>query len=203
MKEVYLNKLTNKEKGYLFGLFEGDGYKYYHPKTNHYSVEFYLNSVKDKKIIKFICSLLKKIELTPFFMKDKRFNCMRIRVNSKGLFIAINKNITLKDKNKEFKMGFISGLIDSEGYCNKIKSHLEIVNTNKKILEECKEFLDSLKISSKLRKRIFSKKDKKESYRILISVKFKRLNHLSIKAGKLSWHSGVETNVALKSQHVT
>ena len=47
-----LSNLSDLEKGYLFGLFEGDGYKYHDKKQRHYQVEFYLNSIKDIEIIK-------------------------------------------------------------------------------------------------------------------------------------------------------
>jgi len=56
-----LGKINEKEKGYLFGLFFGDGYKYYHKKSRHYQVEFYLNSIKDKQIIDYLVFLLKKL----------------------------------------------------------------------------------------------------------------------------------------------
>lgn len=184
MKHIQLDELTTKEKGYLFGLFFGDGYKYFDRKSRHYVVEFYLNSIKDNKIIKFVCFLLRKISLNPFLMKDKRFNCIRIKINSREFFEFIDKKINLNKKNKDFNIGFLSGLIDSEGYCNNEKSCIEVVSTNEKILRDCKKFLDLIGIGSSLNKRKPSNKDKKESYRILISVKFKRLNHLSIKAGK-------------------
>ena len=63
--EMEIKKLSKKEWGYLFGLFEGDGYKLYDKKSRHYHVEFYLNSKNDKDIINFLVILLKKIELNP------------------------------------------------------------------------------------------------------------------------------------------
>ena len=40
--------LSEKENGYLFGLFEGDGYKFHDKKGRRYMIDFYLNSVRDK-----------------------------------------------------------------------------------------------------------------------------------------------------------
>ena len=57
---MLLENLNEKEKGYLFGLFEGDGYKIHDKKSRYYQIEFYLNSKKDKKIIEFIVKILKK-----------------------------------------------------------------------------------------------------------------------------------------------
>lgn len=175
------DKLSEKEKGYLFGIFEGDGYKIYHKKSRHYHVEFYLNSVNDIKIIDFLVNLLRKIDLNPNIYQDKRCNCKRIRVYSKELFENICKGTSLNDKTKNFSLGFVSGLIDSEGHVNKNKSMIMIVNTDKSLLEKCKDFLENIGISSKISERKLYNKDKKISYRMYLSVKFKSTPHLSIK----------------------
>lgn len=185
-KEVNIDKLSEGERGYLWGLFEGDGYKTYHKKSRHYIIEFYLNSKKDKLIIKKVFSLLKEIGLNPSQYKDKRFNCIRVKAYSKKLFNLMNKRISLKDKNNDFNLGYVSGIIDSEGYVNQKKHTIEIVNTNKDLLDQCANFLDSINIGYNLSKRSKSIKDKKDSYRMYVSVSFKRLKHLSIKvAGNL------------------
>jgi len=178
------DNLSEKEKGYLFGIFEGDGYKLYDKKSRHYSVEFYLNSLKDREIISFIVKLLIKIGLNPNIYQDKRYNCKRIRVYSKDSFNLINKNVELSNKTKDFKIGSISGLIDSEGYVNKIKSFIMVINTNKNLLDKSRLFLEKIGIGCTISKRKPSKKDRLYSYQMYISVKFKSLLHLSIKAGK-------------------
>ena len=179
------DNLSEKEKGYLFGMFEGDGYKIHDKKSRHYHVEFYLNSVKDKEIIKLIVNLLKKIKLNPNLYQDKRFHCKRIRVYSKQLFGIIGKNIDLSNKSYDFKLGFTSGLIDSEGYVHKVKAYIMVINTNKKLLEKCMKFLQESGIGVSISKRKKSAKDKLWSYRMYISVKFKRLKNLSVKTKKL------------------
>jgi len=45
-------------------------------------------------------------------------------------------------------------------------------------------FLKSIMINSSINKRKFGIKDRKDSYKMYISVNFKSLIHLSIKAGK-------------------
>jgi len=166
-------------------LFEGDGYKFYDKKSRHYHVEFYLNSLKDKDIIIYLKGLLERINLHPNLYQDKRFNCKRIRVYSKKLFGIIKKSISLKDKTKEFVIGFISGMIDSEGHCNKKKSYIVIINTNLKILNECQMFLRKIQVNSSISKRKPSSKDKLNSYRMYISVSFKNTPNLSIKTKRL------------------
>ena len=146
-------------------------------------MEFYLNSEKDKKIIEFVVRLLSKIGLKANLYQDKRYNCKRIRVYSKNLFNIIGKDIGLSKETKDFKLGYVSGMIDSEGHVNRKKSYIMIVNTNKRILDSCKHFLSSIGINSSISKRKPSEKDVLDSYRMYISVSFKRLNHLSVKAG--------------------
>ncbi|MBR9702386.1 hypothetical protein GOV13_05700 [Candidatus Pacearchaeota archaeon] len=180
-----IGNLTEKEKGYLFGLFEGDGYKYHNKNSRHYHVEFYLNSEKDKEIISFLVKILIKIGLKPNLYQDKRYNCKRVRVYSKELFNYLIKGSSLVDKGKDFSIGFISGIIDSEGHVDKAKSSIAVVNTDKQLLEKCRDLLEGLGIDAKINKRVLSLKDNKFSYRMYIPVSFKNKAHLSIKTKRL------------------
>jgi hypothetical protein len=83
LKKININFLSDAEKGYLIGLFVGDGYLYY-DKWRHYKVEFYFNPIKDGDIAKFAIDLLKLIGLSPYTMHHHR--CLIIRVNSKELY---------------------------------------------------------------------------------------------------------------------
>jgi len=129
--------------------------------------------------------LLKKIRLNPNLYQDKRCNCKRIRVYSKELFNIISKDINLIKRSKDFKLGYVSGMIDSEGHVNKKKSYIMIVSTDEKTLNKCSEILSEIKVSSNISKRVLSKKDKLFSYRMYVSVNFKNKAHLSIKTNRL------------------
>jgi hypothetical protein len=176
------SKLEEKEKGYLMGLYLGDGYSHHDEKNRHYTTEFYLNSVKDLEIKKYLIKILKKMSLNAIITKDKRYNCNRIRVRSKDLFYYISK---MKFKNNnEFDLGLVSGLIDSDGYVNKKKSFIQIVNTNKQLLERIELILKKIDVNATLKKRVKSKKDKLDSYSLYISFKFIKTSNNSIKAQK-------------------
>ena len=123
---------------------------------------------KNKKTIKYLYGLLKKLELNPQLYQDKRYNCKRVRVYSKELFSIIEKNNILKDKPYEFNLGYVSGMIDSEGHVDNKKSCISIVNTNKRVLEEIQDYLHFIKIESNLAKRKLFKKDRLISYRLYI-----------------------------------
>jgi hypothetical protein len=47
VQRIQPENLSEKEKGYLVGLYLGDGYAVYSKKSRHYDAEFCLNSVKD------------------------------------------------------------------------------------------------------------------------------------------------------------
>lgn len=178
------NKISEIEKGYLLGLLAGDGYLFYDKKSRHYQVELYLNSKKDKAIVKLIVTILRKIKLIPQFYNDKRFNCIRIRTYSKELYLKIKENQF--QETKDFQMGFVSGFIDSDGYYNKKKSTLVIINTDLSKLKKAKEYLENLQVKCSLKEKFKSKNYRKQPYNLIISVKFKSLNHLSQKVHKAS-----------------
>jgi hypothetical protein len=182
----YIIKLSNideKERGYLFGLFLGDGYSFHNPKDRHYHVEFYLNSITNKGIIHFLCQILRKVGLNPILRKDKRFKCMRIRVNSKNFYNFINQDYKKFLGDNKFSIGFVSGFLDAEGYVNKKTASIVIVNTNLGIIKNISSILDGYNIENKVSLRKKSIKDKQKIYNLYVSVKFKSLNHLSVKAG--------------------
>ena len=72
--KIRMKNIVLKEEGYLLGLFLGDGYSYHYKKHRHYVVEYHLNSKKDKDILQFLCTLLKRINLHPSVFKDRRCN---------------------------------------------------------------------------------------------------------------------------------
>jgi hypothetical protein len=166
-KVLLIKEISNKELGYLIGLFAGDGYMFHDKKGRHYSVEFHLNSDRDKEIIKITLKLLERIGLKTMIYQDKRCNCKRIRTYSKEFFQLIKMESYKEDS--EFGIGFVSGFIDSDGYYNKKNSTLEIINTDMEKLKRAKAFLDKIKVNSVIKKRVFSKFDKKQSYRLRIS----------------------------------
>jgi len=114
--------------GYLLGLFAGDGYAYHDKRYRHYTIEFYLHSERNKEIQNFLITILNKLGLSCFVMKDKRYRCNRIKVYSRTLLEYLNSEH--KDMTTDVNIGFISGLIDSEGYVNFKKSSISITNTD-------------------------------------------------------------------------
>lgn len=184
--EIDLSRISENEFGYLKGFFIGDGYKYSDKKYRRSYVEFYVHSQRDTKIREFIVKVVKNAGLNPHEYKDKRFDCIRIRITNKNFYQFFDKSIRNLVLPSSQVMGFISGFLDAEGYVNNEKRFIQIVNTDFEVLDYIRNELEKKNVSSSLTKKWVSQKMKKPSYNLYVSVKFKKLPHLSIKAG---WRS--------------
>ena len=174
-----IDLLSCKEKAYLIGIILGDGYLY-HDKWRHYKVNIYLNSKKDEDIAKIVTCLLNKMDIHPYRMYHH--GCLIIRFNSKSFYQYIKKEISQisKNKNSEFYLGIISGLIDSDGYV--CKGDIVISNVNKELIDMVRGFCCELDIKSKIWKQKNSYNGKTfYIWRIRISTRFKYEKHYSQK----------------------
>jgi hypothetical protein len=185
MKIINFSSISSIEKGYLFGLFAGDGYRFHEIKQRHFTVEFFLHSQRDKKIQEYLTFLLKKLGMNPIIYKDKRYECNRTRVYSKQFFGFINRNFKIIDR--DFKIGFISGMIDAEGNVNSKKSFIKVANTDRKLLLKVKRYLCDLGIKSTLSTRKYSDKNWSDLHSLNISNAF-----INIKNNSLKVNSGVK-----------
>jgi hypothetical protein len=93
MQRIEVGNLSEKEKGYLVGLFLGDGYANYNKNDRHYNTEFFLNSIRDKDIQEFLISILTKMNLFAQIYKDSRYNVNKIRVSSRMFFEFLQNEI--------------------------------------------------------------------------------------------------------------
>jgi hypothetical protein len=179
-KSIQFDKITKMEMGYLIGLFMGDGYRVHDKKYRHYTIEFYLHRKRNEMIQKYLIEILKRLGLNVCIQRDKRYLCNRVKIYSKEMMGSLNLDAVNKGE-PEIDTGFVSGMIDAEGYVNHKKSSVSIVNTDKKTLEICKEILKRLGINSTIKQRVKARKDKKRSYILYISYKIKDINTNSLK----------------------
>lgn len=186
-----IKNITKKELGYLIGLFIGDGYSNYNKNDRHYRVEFHLNSERDGDILNYINEILFKLKLNFFVRKDKRCNSIKTYLNSKEFMIFINeevKKIKKKKLTKDYRLGLLSGFIDSEGSVK--RGTITVTQKNKKIINFFKKILKQFDIEGKL---YWSKGYARGTgvWRLRIPIRFKYLSHNSCKierinSGKLS-----------------
>ena len=145
--------LTEREKGYIIGLFVADGNIFISKKLRIYRVRFYLSKTDDKVLEKLL-SILKKL-----FAKHKIAiytdkNCLVIEVHSKT-FVKEIRTIVKKDKclktlefSTEFLKGFIEGMIDGDGYIS--WNNAQVVTANLNLRKQIEKILEKLEIKSRI-----------------------------------------------------
>jgi len=130
MTQLKLDALSEEERGYLVGMFVGDGTHIIRMDQGIYITKFSLDKERDKDIAKYLQGL--------FVKADKRIrqlierNSITLRLFSKKFveflakYVRRTEQINTRRKkkllvnyekwSKAFKLGFISGLIDSDGH---------------------------------------------------------------------------------------
>lgn len=131
-KMTYLNLsvLSEKEQGYLVGMFVGDGSLIIKRKQGRYLTKFTLDAERDQDIANYLLSIFKKANkgITRY---DERSSLV-FKVYSKEFVEFLLKHVTyIKQRSSRrrrkilinperwtivFKLGFVSGLIDSDGH---------------------------------------------------------------------------------------
>lgn len=186
MQRIEVGNISKKEKGYLVGLFLGDGYANYNKNDRHYNTEFFLNSIRDKDIQEFLISILTKMNLFAQIYKDSRYNVNKIRVSSRMFFEFMQKEIaTFKVKSvasdKEFLLGTISGLIDSDGCV--YRGTILISQKDEWLIRQAEAICKLFKINCSLKQR--DNTNGRKIWRIYISTTFKYLPSVSKKMGRV------------------
>ncbi len=182
INKIKVNNISQKELGYLLGFYIGDGYSNYNSNDRHYRVDFYFHS-KEKEIQRKIKEILKKIGLKSFEVKDKRYNSIKIFVNSKKLMNFLESKIKEIENRffgtRKMKIGLISGFIDAEGYVK--NGEILLTQKDKETLNLFKKILKSLNIETRKFWSENNYKSKNKIWRMRISTKLKHINHNSHK----------------------
>ena len=175
-----MSNLSDKEIGYLVGLYLGDGYTSY-DNNRHYKVGFCLNPKRDGDIIERTFQLLIKMGLAPYRIENH--GCLEVRANSKEFyrFLLVEYTKWQSRTDYDYQIGLVSGLIDSDGHIG--NGETVITNKDENILKIVEQTLKKLKIQTKLWKQQINGKGKWnfEIFRLRISTKFKQLDHNSSK----------------------
>lgn len=164
-----LNALTMKEKGYVVGVFVGDGNILWKAEKGQYGMKITLDNDRDQDIAQYLRLLFAKAEKKSTTRTEG--NSLSFRVFSKKLVefllnsVSIVKQhnsqrniktiINYKNWDSEFKIGFISGLLDSDGYVfhsKKGKHYGAIIKTSSFTLgNQIHEIFSELQIGVKIR----------------------------------------------------
>lgn len=196
MTKFYIDFLNEQEKGYLIGLFIGDGSFNKGSKTPRFFVRFALDAKRDKDIALRIKDVLLKA--------GKKSNLISFKSNiivktcSKQLVFYINKYVTYENGSKminaleptstDFKYGLIAGLIDSDGHVHKhLGTEIKTVSTD--IFKSIIQLTETLNIKTRVKIRnptqgSFSNKQSIEVYFPSKSIKFHKKYIPSVKIAR-------------------
>jgi len=145
---IEILKVSDWERGYLIGLFIGDGNFWLNPKKGEYRVVFNFNAKSESAIIENTTKILKKGGGKPYeqrFENTYRITCISkpfyqflvnfalYKMASKGAEKIMKKNDirNFESWNKEVRYGFVAGMIDSDGFlgADKVKYKRIIITT--------------------------------------------------------------------------
>ncbi len=156
----------NEDFAYFLGLLITDGHIRCDLKKKNYKIAIYTSYIEEKEMIS---KLIKDLfDYNPAISERVNYGFSRrsnfeIRISSKWLLefiseeyeIPIGAKSTLvrvpnkiKNGNKEIKMAFLKGVIDGDGWISKNRLRIGISSGSTKFLEELKELLKELGITS-------------------------------------------------------
>ncbi len=129
------SKWNEWERGYVVGLFIGDGNLAHVPSRGQYRVVFSFNLARDGPVSDELSMVLRKAHLCPFFVDYPLKNTRRVVCLSKALYsylksvsvyrtvrkgdFWIQRKSGIRDHERwgrDFLLGFVAGLLDSDAY---------------------------------------------------------------------------------------
>ncbi len=168
--ETDLTKIDHRDLGYLIGIYVGDGNIFQKYGINRLRIFLGLN---EKLIQEKVTQLIKQI-VSRFRTYETNDNTHVIEVHSKQLVemikILSDKNGLKTRENKNFLLGFIEGMIDSDGYVK--RNYVEITTSNENLKRNILKVLQIFKIKTNIRNYI-SPLSNKVSWRIGFSLNSK------------------------------
>ncbi len=145
--------------GEFLGVVAGDGYANV-TRGCHYLVRIFLNINEDKYADKLIIVLNGLFNKPPHKYIHRKGNCIHIRYMSKDIFNLVteylfwkseghrskSRSICLKkiENDDNFKIGFLRGCIDTDGYINKNK--IQFATASKGLCSNIEKFLQDLNL---------------------------------------------------------
>jgi hypothetical protein len=160
MTKFDVNLLSEEERGYIVGLFLGDGSFNRGCKEPRFFVRFALDAKRDKDVALRIAQIIgkagKRIKLIPWKSNIIAKTCSKELFTYMQSYIKYTKAektlLGSNDWSDSFKYGFIAGIIDSDGH---VHQHFgtEIKTVSPQNFEGVSSILRTLEISVKTRVR--------------------------------------------------
>ncbi len=172
-------------EGEIVGIFAGDGSQYLHKKTGHYEVNVHFG-IKSKEYSLYVQKLYESFFNHSFRLREeKNGRILRLKIESKIVYhyfknyldyIPSVKHSTVKLKTLDlpipFKIGFLKGLIDTDGSVlykkDRKKIRVDFSTTSKELASHVCRLLEELGVSYGLTLRDKSLKNEKNVHLIYI-----------------------------------
>ena len=154
----------SENEGEIAGIFAGDGSQYFEPKAYHYENNIHFGGHNYKYAI-YVKNLYEGFFKKKFMFRKESLNRYRLRTHSKEIFYFFKnylnyvpqiKHCTVKLKTlnfpREFKIGFLRGLIDTDGtvYFPKQGNRCKIIfyTTSEELSKQICTILNELEIKN-------------------------------------------------------
>ncbi len=184
-KEPKFKIRFSETEGEIVGIFAGDGSQYYYRPNGQYQTSIHFG--EDMEYVKYVKNMYESyfkkhwpILIEYPKLKDRQIK-YRLRVTDKKVFshfsnyiyyISQHKHDTVKLKNlhfgKNFKIGFVRGLIDTDGSITKSydKIHIVFYTTSKQLSKQFCNIVAEFNVKSKVYTRLPNGRNKKVLYAI-------------------------------------
>lgn len=161
---------------YLVGVLLGDGSSFSHDTSAGYTKHIVNLRATDKDFVKTTRRFVQNIA---FFdvpkiqveepRKESHSLVYELRFGSQHLFNYM-KEEKYSEVLEEYPSGFLSAFCDGEAHVSKQRKQIRIYNTNKSLLDSCKELLETFDISSHYWRKPKEKNEKatKDTYALVI-----------------------------------
>lgn len=163
---IDLSALTELERGYIIGAFIGDGSRISESKSGHYGVKFALDSKSDKEIANFLQELFVKADKRVTLYTEETWFALKVySLKLLEFLLGFVKYEEIEGKKRkilrefenwplDFKLGFISGLIDTDGFVHhnkQGKTHfgLSITTMNSAFVKQLTRMFEDLGVIQK------------------------------------------------------
>lgn len=183
-----MSLLTERERGYLVGLFVGDGSRIVEEKSGHYGAKFSFDKNRDTEIVSFVRELFERSKKRVTLYNTRTL--VTVKIYSKPFLAFLSAFVVYTSCEgrvrktlvgvhtwpRNFILGFLGGLIDADGHVYEGKrrschSGASITMGNPILAEQLSILLDILRLKPTVRKMAVypSSFSKTPAYRIWFS----------------------------------
>lgn len=160
IKPIIIDKSDEQKIGEFIGLFAGDGSYFFEKYTHIHRIRIHLNK-KEVDIIRHYSKVIEKLFGKSPNLVDEKY-CVALELRSKEVINFIRTYLEWCDKktytvrlvktytpSKDFLMGFLRGLIDSDGYVRRTSAEVHFGSTSVNLHKNFIDALTIMKIKSK------------------------------------------------------